>query len=1098
MYLQDDILTLKYSKCMENIQLFRRKTIRDPYFSLTVKITLIFLFFHFNFVIASQHASEIEISDKIEEKSESEEFTLTGLLTDAEGNPVVGATISVKDSGRGVVSNIDGRYSIKVREGEVLEYRLVGYNTEERTVKQGMNGNLRMTESSVSLDDIVVIAYGQQKKESVVSSLNTIGTKELSIPNRNLTNNLAGQIAGVIAIQRSGEPGNDDAEFWIRGQSSYAGGTSPLVLVDGVPRRMNDIDVDEIETFTVLKDAAATAVYGAEGANGVVLITSKRGKSQKTSVSFNTHYSIVTPARMPELLDSYNYLRLYNEAKWNEVGNPASEYIPYYDEATLEKYRTGEDPDLYPNSNWMDLLSDHTQSQRYTLNFRGGSERVKFFVSGAYYSENGIFKSNSIDKYDANIGLERYNLRSNVDLKLTGTTDMTVDMSSQYVTRQTPGNSSDKIFGVMTKFPTHIIPTMYSDGTFSEPGNYDVAHDRANPYNLLNHTGYSKYWNVYLQSKVSLNQKLDFITNGLSAKVIISLDADFASILKRVKTPETFYATGRDADGVLIKNQINPGTALGDPELSDRNGSKKIYLETSVNYNRTFADKHDVTGMVLYMQKETQYQNRAGVELLPYRKQSIVGRATYGYDNRYMLEASFGATGSENFMKGYRWGIFPAVGAAWFVSHEEFMKPVENLLSKLKFRASYGMTGNDAMQRSADRFTYRESFKTNNDGYQMGLTPGVGGGTTNEVKNGITEENFSMPSLTWEKERKVNMGVDVGLFRGRVDITVDYFSNRRNNILISRYTIPTAAGFRKNPTQNFGITTNKGFDGTVVLKQSIGNVNLSARGNITYAKSKILEKDEVPQLYSYQSETGRVINSRMIYVAEGLYTPDDFDITTNPTTGAMTYTLKSDLPTPGTDVKPGDIKYKNLNNDDKIDEADRTREHGFFTEDPEVVYGFGLNVEWKGIYAGIFFQGTGNTSTNLIASAAGFIPFYAGVDASSARVEALDRWQAADPYNQNVLYPRLYSVKNDHNLRESTWWYRDASFLRLKNLEFGYEFDRRLIQKLKINSLRVYVQGTNVAVWDNIKYWDPELGNSNSGAKYPITGTWTIGLDITL
>jgi TonB-linked SusC/RagA family outer membrane protein len=1089
---------------MKQIQLFSKKKTKEPSFSLIVKIMLLFLFSHFNFV-AAQNSSGTGKPNEIENKSESKKFTLTGLLTDDEGNPMIGVTIAVKGSSIGVVSDPDGQYSIRVQEGDVLEYSYLGYNKEEKVVKPGMNGNLRMTESSVSLDDVVVIGYGQQKKESVVSSITTITSKELSMPNRNLTNNLAGQIAGVIAIQRSGEPGNDDASFWIRGQSSYAGGTSPLVLIDGIPRRMQDIDVDEIETFTVLKDAAATAVYGAEGANGVVLITSKRGKSQKTSMTFNAQYSAVTPTRMPELLDSYNYVTLFNEAKWNEAGNPTSGYIPYYDDETLGKYLSGEDQDLYPNTNWMDLLRDQTHSQRYTINFRGGSERVKFFVSGAYYSENGIFKSNSIDKYDANIGLERYNLRSNVDFKLTGTTDMSIDMSAQYVTRETPavpnsdGKDSDKLFSVMTRFPTHLIPLMYSDGTFSEPLMYDPANDRANPYNLLNHSGYKKYWNVYTQSKVSLTQKLDFITEGLSVKGIISFDSDFANILQRVKTPETFNATGRDADGVLIKNQKTAGTALGNPSLTGHNGSKKIYLETSLNYNRTFAEKHDVTGTVVYMQKETQYQNRAGVELLPYRKQSVVGRGTYGYDNRYMLEASFGATGSENFMEGHRWGIFPAIGAAWYVSHEKFMKPVEDVLSTLKFRASYGMTGNDVLKAGNDetRFAYRESFATNGAGYNFGMTPGTGGGASNGVGNAVLEELFQMPSLTWEKERKVNLGVDVGLFRGRVDLTVDYFTNRRNNILIQRNTIPTASGFRNTPWQNFGITTNKGVDGTFLIRHSIGKVNLSARGNFTYAKSNVVEKDEIPQLYSYQNETGRVIKSRLIYVAEGLYTPDDFVITTNPATGAMSYQLKSDLPDPGSNVRPGDIKYADLNNDGTIDAYDMSRDHGFYTEDPQLVYGFGLNVEWKGIYAAIFFQGTGNASINLMSKVTNFIPFYAGSDASSARVEALDRWQATDPYNQDVLYPRLTSLKNDYNLRESTWWYRDASFLRLKNLEFGYDFNKRLVQKLNMTNLRIYVQGTNIAVWDKINYWDPELGNSNSGTKYPICGTWTIGLDVT-
>lgn len=556
-------------------------------------------------------------------QQKSKKWTLKGLLTDVDGNPIVGVSVVLKGTSTGVLSDINGYYSIEVENGQILEYRFVGFETEEKLVKTGVNGNLRMRESSVNLDDVVVIGYGQQKKESVVASINSIGPAELSMPQRNLTNNIAGQIAGIIAIQRSGEPGNDSAEFWIRGQSSYAGGTSPLVLVDGVPRSMDDIDVDEIETFSVLKDAAATAVYGSEGANGVVLITSKRGKAQKTNISFRAQYSIVTPTRMPELLPAYDYLSLYNEGQWNEAGNPDwNTFNRTYSDEILEKYRTGVDPDLYPNVNWMDLLSDQTHNMRYTLNFRGGTEKTKFFVSGAYYKENGIFQSNPIEKYDANIGLDRYNLRTNVDMDITSTTKISVDLSGQYKTKNNPGNSSDAIFDMITQFPTHYIPMYYSDGSISEHYTYDPT-TRSNPYNMLNHYGYTKSWSMNAQSKVSLEQKLDVITKGLSWKGSVSFDASAYSVIKREKSPNSFYATGRDETGNLIKTEVKQGTALGNPTYSSSGGEKKIYIETSLNYKRLFQEKHDVSGILLYMQKESQNQNVTGIQLLPYRKQSV-------------------------------------------------------------------------------------------------------------------------------------------------------------------------------------------------------------------------------------------------------------------------------------------------------------------------------------------------------------------------------------------------------------------------------------------------------------------------------------------
>lgn len=1024
--------------------------------------------------------------------------TITGVVTDQNDEPIIGATVLIKGTVTGTLTDIDGKYKIDARQGDILEFRFIGFNSQEKEVKTGTIINVTMVESSVNLDDVVIIGYGQQKKESVVSSINTISADALAMPQRNLRNSIAGQLSGIIAIQRSGEPGNDSSQFWIRGQSSYAGGTSPLVLVDGVPRSMDDIDVDEIETFSVLKDAAATAVYGSEGANGVVLITSKRGKAQRTRVNFNAQYSVLTPTRMPKLLPAYDYLSLFNEGQWNQAGNPDWDtFKRTYSDEVLEKYLNGTDPDLYPNTDWTDLLKDHTTNQRYTINFRGGGDRVRYFVSGAYYTESGIFESNPIEKYDSNINLERYNLRSNIDIDFTATTKMSVDLSGQYIKRNNPGSSSDNIFGMITRFPTHYIPMQYSDGTASDHATYDPG-ARANPYNMLNHSGYRKRWSISAQSKVTLEQKLDFVTKGLFWRGAVSYDAYSYSVTKRDKTANAFYATGRDEEGNLVKKELRVGSALGDPNYDTSGGDKNVYIETSLNYRRTFGSKHDVTGLLLYMQKEKQRQNKnsdeTGLVLLPYRKQSLVARATYGYDTRYMFEASFGATGSENFAPGHRWGIFPAVGVAWYASHEKFMKPVEDYISTLKLRASFGITGNDEIG-SSNRFPYFESLKTNGTGYNMGLNPGTNGNASGAISNAVYEENFPAYGLTWEQEKKFNVGIDLGLFRGAVDLVVDAFYNRRNDILLRRKTIATAAGFRNAPWQNFGVTENKGLDASLVIKQRVGQVNLSARGNLTYAKNKIVEYDEVPQVYDYQAYTGNPIGQPYLWIADGLYTPDDFDITNNPA-GGYIYTLKPGLPDPGTQVAPGDIKYRDLNGDKKIDSLDRTYKNGLYPTAPQIVYGFGFNAEWKGIFVGIFFQGVGNTSVNLL-TANNFMPFHNGVDASSARVEALDRWTYDDPYNQNVLYPRVHANQFQHNTQASTWWYRSGNFLRLKNLEVGYEFNKNLIKKLYMQNLRVYVQGTNLAVWDSVKFWDPEIGNSNSGAKYPLSATWTMGLEVT-
>jgi len=993
--------------------------------------------------------------------------TVTGLLTDTDGNPVIGATVTIKGTTHGVTTDMDGKYILNdVNEGEA-------------------NINIRMMEASVGLEDVVVIGYGQQKKESVVSSLNTISAKELSMPTRSLSNNLAGQIAGVLAVQRSGEPGKDNSEFWIRGISSFAGGTSPLVLVDGVPRSMNDITVDEIESFTVLKDASATAVYGAEGANGVVLITSKRGSSQKPTLDIRAEFGMAKPTRLPNLANSYEFAQLYNEAAWEVAGNPTSGFIDPYSKHDLEMYRTGADPDLYPDADFLGLLKDQTFNERVSLNLRGGGDKVRYFVSGTFYHEDGMFKSQSTEEYNANIGLSRYNIRSNIDIDVTKTTLLAVDISGQYTDSHNPATDTQRIFDNIFEFAPNQFPLRFTDGRFSEYRLYNG--ESGNPYNMLNESGYQDSWYANLQSKLTLTQKLDFITEGLNIKLAGSFDADYSSATKRTKTPTTYLIQLNDA-GEKEYIQINEGSPnLTDHSEASKGGEKRVYLEASLNYKRIFNKVHDVSGLLLYMQKERQTQGSG----LPYKKQSVVARASYGYDNRYLVEGSFGLTGSENFAQGHRYGIFPAVGVAWYASNEKFMKGTEDIINKLKFRASFGITGNDNV--GGTRFPYRGSLKMDAGGYNFGFNVGANGGGTNGQGAGIIENLFAAPFLSWEIEEKKNIGLDLGLLRGRIDMSVDFFKNDRRDILMQRKTVSAVTGFRQSPWQNFGKVSNQGFDGNIVVKQNIQQVNLSFRGNVTYAKNKINEYDEVAPRYDYQRYTGQSLNTPLLYIADGLYTDNDFNITVNPENGSKTYTLKEDQARPSASVSPGDIKYIDLNKDGKIDSYDQTYDHKFYAPNPELVYGFGLNADYKGFYAGIFFQGVAKASMNLNGSR-DFVPFTFG-KLGSLRRDGFDHWSSRNPENQNVMFPRLHTEEFSHNRLSSTWWYRDASFLRLKNIEFGYNFDKNLLRQKAIKNARIYVQGNNIAVWDHIGMWDPELGSAGAGVKYPINMTWTVGVE---
>ena len=903
----------------------------------------------------------------------------------------------------------------------------------------------------------------------------------MRLPTRNLTNNLAGQVSGLIAIQRKGEPGYDESEFYIRGISSFATGAaiSPLVLVDGVPRSMTDIEPDEIESFTLLKDAAATAVYGAEGANGVVLITSKRGKDQKTQISYRGEYGLLSPTRLPTFLDAPNYMRIYNESLQN-VGNS-----PIFTDEIIEKHASGIDPDLYPNVNWMALLKNTTSNVRHTLNFRGGGEKARFFISGAFFNESGIFRENPKAEYNNNIGLNRYNLRSNVDFNVTPSTLLRVDLSGQYLETNYPGIGTGTFFQLMSTAPPYLFPMVYSDGTnAAHPRN---SNNRVNPYNLLMESGYAKEWRSMLQSNVTIEQNLDAITKGLKVKGSVSYDSNSNYLMSRKKTPEQFTATKRDADGKLVFSKVVDEVKFGEPAESN-NGNKKIYIEGSLDYKRLFGEKHDITGLLLYYRKEEQPHDQA----LAFRKEAFIGRATYMFDRRYSIEGSFGFTGSEAFSKENRFGFFPAVGLSWIVSNEGFFEGINGVINDMKIRASYGRTGND--NTGGARFLYRGTYNGNAGGYHIGIG---GSGALNNL-GGLVEGRFEAPTIGWEIEDKRNIGIDLSLFQNRITLIADYFDNERYNILLQRRTVPQITGFRDRPWQNFGRVSNKGFDLSLSLRHNFtDDFSMSARGNFTYAKNKILEYDEVPQKYEWMNITGKSINVPYIYIAEGLYQESDFDITTDPNTGTKQYTLKNGLPksTISSGILPGDIKYKDLNGDGVINDYDKTREIGNPTT-PEIIYGFGINLEYKIFYANIFFQGAGNVSTVLGASnPQGFFPFKYGVDESSLRTQVMDRWTVENP-SQNVLYPRLRNVALPHNEVGSTWWLRDASFLRLKNIEIGCRLPKEVLKILHMNSGRFYLIGNNLHVWDKIKMWDPEMGNNNAGMDYPLSKSYTFGVEL--
>jgi TonB-linked SusC/RagA family outer membrane protein len=1040
--------------------------------------------FHFevsngSIIVIKENAKPVVVLKEIQR------IEVSGKVVDGSGQPLIGANILEKGTKNGTLADLDGNFKLTVKDkNAVLVVSYTGFLIKEVPVNlKTTDLTIVLQDDATLLDDVVVVGFGKQKKQSVVSSIATIKGEELKMPTRSLSNNLSGRLAGVIAVQRSGEPGYDNSEFWIRGISSFKGGTTPLVLVDGIPRKMNDIEPDEIETFSLLKDAAATAIYGAEGANGVVLITSKRGKIQKTLISYRTEYSLLQPTRLPEFLGAVDFMNLANEALGNE-GQPS-----LYSPELIARTQSGLDPDLYPDVQWLDLLQKTTNNQRHTLNFRGGGEKARFFISGSYFGESGLFKSNPNADYESNIGLKRYNLRSNVDFDVTNTTLLRVDLSGQYLETNYPGIGTTTLFQRMTIAPPNLFPMIFSDGTLSAHPRQERASptgNRSNPYNLLMESGYTKEWRSGLQSKVALEQKLDVITDGLMVKGVVSYDSDSYYASDRRKTEAQFAASGRDINGNLIYAQKSDVVSLGDA-TERSSGNKNIYVETSLNYAKTFNDKHAVGGMLLYYQKETQYN----YEALAYRKQAYIGRATYMFDRRYSIEVNFGKTGSEAFAEGNRFGFFPAVGVAWVASNENFFEGVKDVINELKIRASVGRTGND--NTGGERFLYMGTF-VDASGYPIGIG---GSGALNSI-GGYTEGRFAAPGLSWEIEDKRNIGIDLGLFNNNITLQADYFDNQRYNILLQRNTVSATAGFNQSPWQNFGKVNNKGIDLSLNTKKHFGDFLVGLRGTLTYAKNKIIEYDELKQPYSWMNITGTSLNTPNLFVAEGLYTVDDFDLSV--VNGANVYTLKAGLPVSmlSANNQPGDIKYKDLDGNGKIELLFDQSRNVAKPSVPEMVYGLGFDVEYKNFYLNAFFQGAGNVSAVLGGdNPQGFFPFTFGVEESSVRKEGLNRWTAANP-SQDVLYPRLRTGPYFHNTAGSTWWLRDASYIRLKNVEIGYSVDKSLLKKLGFTTGRVYVMGNNLYVWDKIKMWDPEIGNTNAGMNYPIPRTVTFGLELTL
>lgn len=949
----------------------------------------------------------------------------------------------------------------------VLVFSYIGFESQEVKVGGQININVNMSEESNSLDEVVVVGYGSQKRASVVGSITAIEPAQLQQgTTRAVSNNLAGQLAGVIAVQRNGEPGSDGSDFWIRGISSFKGtGVSPLVLVDGIERTLDDLSAAEIESFSVLKDAAASAVYGVRGANGVILVKTKRGQLGKPKVNFHLEQGFTKPTQLPDYIGSVDYLSLMDEL-YMDAGNPN----PLYGEEMINNYRNNVDPELYPNVNWLDAVSkDMASNTRGDLTITGGSDILRYALVASYYGERGIFVRDESKDWDSSTRLNKYNIRSNVDINVTKTTVVGISIGGYLQEQNGMAVSGQDVWNHAFETPPFVHPIQYSEGR-------DVrVRERTNPWAEATQHGYQTTSSSKVESLFSVEQDLKFITPGLKFKGLFSFDRYSKSWVKRHRTP-TYYnpATGRDEEGNLLLSVGTDGQEFLDTENKGEWGNKATYLEGNITYDRTFDGKHAVNAMFLYNQRDYQDGN-----VVPFRRMGIAGRASYTYDNRYIAEFNFGYNGSENFTKGNRFGFFPSVAVGYMLSEEKFMEKYKDTFSKIKFRASWGLTGND--QLDGRRFAFLPTIDTDGS-YKWGVN--------NDYNRASRfEGEFGVMNLTWETVEKLNVGTEIGLWNA-LDLQVDWFKEQRRDIFMQRNNIPSAAGFRKTPWANYGKVDNIGVDLSLTYNQQITkDLHIGFRGTFTYAHNTIVEMDEaLGVMGTNRQRTGHSVNELFGLVADGLFTEDDFV-----TNDKGDLVLKEGIPSHTfNSVRPGDIKYVDIDGDGSITNKDEVAMGG--TVNPEIVYGFGATARYKQVDFNVFFQGNGKTHRFIGGVASNFLPGSSQGAMGNVLTNYNDRWTPENP-SEDVFYPRLSYGANTNNSQNSTWWLRNMSMLRMKDIEVGYTLPKRWMSRIGLENIRLYAKGSNLLTFSAFDLWDPELDTQN-GAKYPIMKSVSFGIDV--
>lgn len=993
---------------------------------------------------------------------------VTGQIKDVNGNPLQGVTVSVKDQQRaGTSTDANGRFVLEVESSTTLVLRLVGFLAQEVEVEPGQKDiAVTLEEDLEGIDEVVVVGFGTQKKESNVGSQATIKREELKVPVANLSTAIAGRLAGVVATQRSGGPGSGGADLFVRGVATFASSPqTPLLIVDGVPDRdINNIDPEDIESFTILKDATATAVYGTRGANGVIIINTRKGKAGKPAITAEVQQGLTGFTYLPEFVDAPTFMELFNEGQILR-GKDA-----FYSDEVIQRHASGEDPDLYPNVDWYDVLfKDNATNNRANVNITGGADIAQYYISLGYYNETGQFKTEDIENYNSNLKYDRFNFTSNLTVNISSSTKLDFGLNGYLSNYNEPARGKDHIFALATQYSPHTTPVQYSNGLWPF-----ITGTTENPYKAMTQSGINNRYDNIVRSNLRLTQELDFITEGLNVTGLYAFDVSLRNSLTRARTLPSYFAEGRDEEGELIMTQ----TETGSPDLSyamNRYSTRRTYMEAALNYARTFGS-HEVSGLMLFNQSDfadaeervTSYQ-----AAIPYRQRNVVGRATYAYDRKYLFETNFSYSGSDNFTPNNRYGLFSSLGLGWVVSNEGFFEPIKDIIPHFKLRYSYGSSGNASLNDPNTRFLYLTQYAHEGDGYSFGL-PGSQRSYTGYV------EKLMRGEVTWETSYRHNVGVEVNLFNNDLQFIAEVFKEDRNGILMRGLDIPYISGFHSGnvPFLNIGETANTGLDLTLEYNKHMVDGFFMARGTMNYNSNDVVRDNLPPWAYPYLDREGHRISQRFGYIATGLFqSQEEID----------------HAATQSGDVRVGDIRYKDLNGDGLINSNDQTAIG--LGNTPLLTYGLSLGGGYKGFDMSLFFQGVGLVDLNY-SSGYAVTPFSQGATYGNMYRYVLDRWDPEHP-DKETLYPRLSTNETiTSNYNTSTWWIKRADYLRLKQAEIGYSFtEKPLLDRLAINRVRLYVNGTNLFTISPWKFWDPEVGDGR-GTVYPNTRVFNVGLRI--